>query len=467
MRQIAAAALRARDGRSEHVSESTAENAESHNRDPADPGLDGLGEKTYRLELFGGILWSGYLAILELGPGLAKKAFDASDFEVALLTSAQSVGLILSFFTSHLAVRCSRVRMAFWLQTISNLALIPVFFLRPSAALAFVGLHGLARILYCMAIPARVLVYQTNFPKEQRGRSVGTLNRAKLVVTTGFALAISVLLDWNIGTEELVELLRPCPIPAREMARWVIPSIAVVALFGCGLYRRVPEAPIEPSEEEKQRSVLETFREFVRVWREDHAFRRYETFFFVFGFANIMSIPLTQIHAVDKLGANYFDLAMINVVLVQAMMALSMAAWGSRFDRSNPFRLRAILNIVLAIDFIVLALAPTIGWVYVGRIFRGVAMGGGTLVWMLGPLWFAPDPRREPIYTGIHSVLTGLRWGLAPFIAVWLKASFGTDSRPIFWIGAIVLILTALGMFRERVPEDSKSAEDCPADDAG
>jgi hypothetical protein len=420
---------------------------------PVEPNENGaasaLLRKTFRIEVLAGVLWSGSYAVLEMGPALAKKAYDASDLQVALLTSGQSVGLLLSFFTSHLAAHQSRVRLAFWLHVLSNLALVPIFFLRPSFALLFVVLHAASRVGHAMAVPARILVYQTNFPKARRGNLVGRLNRIKLCLTTTFAFLLSVLLDWNVDTEELVKLLGPCPVPADDMVRWVIPALGVLGLIGCMVYRTMPEATTPGADDTERKSVYGTFKEFVLVWREDRSFRRYEMFFFVFGFANIMSIPLTQIHAVDHLHANYFDLAMINVVLVHLLMALSMTAWGTRLDRTNPYRMRGILNLVLAIDFIVLALAPTIGWVYVGRLFRGVAMGGGTLLWMLGPLWFAKESRKEPIYTGIHAVLTGLRWSLAPFVAIWLKASFGTDSRPIFWICGAVLVVTGIGMLRE------------------
>lgn len=421
--------------------------------------LPALQQRTRRLELVAGLLWAGSLAILELGPALAKKAYHASDIEVALLTSGQSAGLMLSFFTTHLAARCSRVRLAFWLHLLSNLALVPVFFLRPGFALAFVALHALARIGHAMAIPARVLVYRTNFPVETRGGRVGELQRVKLVLTTFCALLLSVLLDWNTGTEELVAILGPCPVPADDMVRWVIPAFAVLGLLGTFVYGRIEEPAdstdgtrgesAAPPPAARAHTLRRTMGEFLRVWREDHAFRRYETFFFIFGFTNIMSIPLTQIHAVDRLGASYFDLAMINVCIVQGLMALTMVAWGNGLDRTTPSRLRGILNLVLAVDFLALALAPSIGWVYAGRTFRGIALGGGALVWMLGPLWFARDSSREPIYTGIHAFLTGVRWGIAPFAAVGLKALCGGDARPIFILAAAILVVIGTVMIRD------------------
>jgi MFS family permease len=159
-----------------------------------------------------------------------------------------------------------------------------------------------------------------------------------------------------------------------------------------------------------------------------------------------MTIPLTQIHVVDRLDASYWDLAMINVAIVQGLMALTMPFWGKLVDRHSPSRLRGFINLIFALDFLALAIAPSIGWVYAGRVCRGIALGGGTLVWMLGSLYYARTPDKVPIYLGVHTVLTGVRWALAPFAGVWLKQACGDDARPVFTLVYLVVVSTALLM---------------------
>ena len=416
---------------------------------------DPIARETLRLEVISGVFTAATLAVLDMGPALAKKGFQASDFQVALLTSGPSLGLILSFFVAHYAKDHLRVPLVFWLQLAANLLFCPVFFLKPTFSLAFVVLHCLARIFWSMSFPAQIVVYQSNFPSEIRGQIVGRIRQIQFFFVTVFALLLSMLLDWNVGQEDLVALFGDCPIPVRYMLNYVVPAAGVVGILGTLVYRRIREVPFRDEAGERD-SVLATVREFARVLKEDRYFRRYESFFFVFGFANIMSVPLVQIHAVDELQANYFDLAMINVIIVQGAMALTMAWWGRRIDRYRPTLLRAVLNLVVGVDFLALALAPTIGWVYIGRLFRGMALGGGTLLWMLGSLYFAKSSRNAAVYTGIHTVLTGIRWGIAPFAGVLLKNCFQTTSRPIFWIAFIILVVTALGLFREARREDRR-----------
>ena len=69
---------------------------------------------------------------------------------------------------------------------------------------------------------------------------------------------------------------------------------------------------------------------------------------------------------------------------------------------------------------------------------------------MLGALYYARTRERAPIYLGIHTVLTGLRWMAAPFAGVLLKKHvFADDARPVFVLSFLVMVVTAFLMMRE------------------
>jgi MFS family permease len=410
--------------------------------------LDATALRTRRLDLISSLLSSGVLAVIEMGGAIAKKGFNASDFQVALLISGQSAGLMLSFFIAHLASYRSKVPLVFWPEFLGRVLLLGVFFLDPSLALVFVIIHASLQMLQAITLPARITIYRLNYPTSRRGAIVGRIRQLQLVLTAVAALAMSLALDWSTGKEELTRWLGKCPVLPHQMFGYVIPALAIIGILGCLVFRRI-EVREAPATAARQTSLAHTFRRFVEVYRADADFRRYENFFFLFGFANIMSIPLVQIHAVDELKANYLDLALINVVLVQGIMAATMGFWGKLVDRHSPNALRGVLNIIFSIDFLLLAVAPTMGWVYFGRVFRGIAMGGGTLIWMLGSLYYARSKEEAPIYLGIHTVLTGLRWLLAPFAGVLLKQAFGHSARPIFLISFAVILLSAILMLRD------------------
>lgn len=415
-----------------------------------------------RLDLAASILAAPTVAILEMGGAIAKRGFQATDMEVALLTSGQSLGLILSFFIAHLASQRAKMPLVFAPEALRSIALALVFFLKPTFALGFVACHAAAQMFQSMTIPARVTIYRLNYPSALRGRIVGRNRQAQLLLATIVALIFSAALEWSVGLPELVNFLGPPRVAPDRMISYLIPVIALLGLGGSLLFRSAPVREPRIISNEVGLAIGETVRRFVQVWREDREFRRYQNFFFLFGFANIMSIPLTQIHTVDVLHANYFDLALINVVLVQGLMALTMTAWGRLVDRYPPQLLRGILNLIFSVDLLLLALAPAIEWVYLGRAFRGIALGGGTLIWMLGSLYYARTPEQVPVYLGIHTVLTGVRWALAPFAGVWLKAVFSDHAPPVFFLSFLIVLLSALYMIWTAKDEPPRMPLDAP-----
>ncbi len=351
---------------------------------------------------------------------------------------------------AHLALTRPKVPLVVWPEVARAAALACVYFVSPGWALGFVLLHAAAQMFQNMTLPARVTIYRQNYPSSVRGRIVGHNRQVQLLLATALSLVLSGALEWSAGNARLRELLGEPPISAGRMIATAIPLIAFLGLLGTAAFSRVPVRERIGEDPPASSGVGSTVREFIRVWRQDRRFRRYENFYIVFGFANIMTIPLTQIHTVDVLGANYFDLALINVAIVQGAMALSMGFWGKIVDRYPPAALRGILNLVFSIDLLLLAVAPTIEWVYLGRVFRGISLGGGSLVWTLGSLYYAQTPERAPIYMGIHTVLTGIRWGLAPFVGVAMKWAFGDNARPIFLLSFLVVFAVGASMIRER-----------------
>jgi hypothetical protein len=411
-------------------------------------GADDLVERTRRLDLWAGVLAGSTLALIEMGGAIAKRGFNASDTEVAVLTSGQSLGLVCSFFVAHFAARGRKMPLVVGAELVRTVALLAVSLLRASQSFAFVVCHATAQTFNSISIPARVTIYRLNYPSNLRGRIVGRNRQIQLLVATVVTLLLSAALEWSVGRDWLAAWLGPCPLDSHRMITYAVPMLGVLGLVGTAIFRRIPVA--EPKDEglAEGPTLGQTFRSFVSVWKENRAFRRYETYFMVFGFANITTLPLIQIHAVDVLHADYFDLAFINVVIVQGLMALTMGAWGKRVDRYPPARLRGVLNLIFSLDLLAFALAPNIAWVFVGRVFRGVALGGGALVWMLGALYYAPSREQAPIYLGVHTVLTGLRWLVAPFVGVWMKGYFG-DARPVFLLAFVVMAVSGVLMLRE------------------
>src|ERR1041384_3202078 len=202
--------------------------------------LDPLARTTRRLDLVSCALSAGVLAVFEMGGAIAKKGFNATDHQVALVTSGQSLGLIFSFFIAHLAARRASIGLVFWPEVLSRLLLIAIFCLTPSRVFLFVAFVTLAQMFHYMTNPARMTVYHLNYPTASRGRIVGRIRQVQILLTAFAGLGMSLFLNWSDGERQLVRWLGAAPFPPEVMIGWVIPGLALLGLLGSFSFRGVP-----------------------------------------------------------------------------------------------------------------------------------------------------------------------------------------------------------------------------------
>src|SRR5688572_16040435 len=108
--------------------------------------LDPVAIETRRIDMGASALTAATVAVIEMGGALAKKGYDATDLEVAFLTSGQSLGLMFSFFVAHLASRGAKMPLVSWPGTARSRALMGVVFSQPTFASGFVICHAAAQM---------------------------------------------------------------------------------------------------------------------------------------------------------------------------------------------------------------------------------------------------------------------------------------------------------------------------------
>lgn len=105
-------------------------------------------------------------------------------------------------------------------------------------------------------------------------------------------------------------------------------------------------------------------------------------------------------------------------------------AFSDRFGR-RPVILAA--NFGLGADYVILALAPTIPWLFVGRLIAGACAGG-----MSAANAYIVDvspPERRAASFGFVAAAVGIGGGLAPLLGGYLG---GVDLRAPFWAAAVL-----------------------------
>lgn len=117
-------------------------------------------------------------------------------------------------------------------------------------------------------------------------------------------------------------------------------------------------------------------------------------------------------------------------------------------------RILVIMMVVTALGSVVAALAPNVGWLFVGRIIQGIS--GPTIPMCLIMLRSAIlDEKRYGTLMGLILAVNGGIAGVDAFLGGWLAQNFG--FRSLFWV-MVVLSLIAAAVVAWKTPETKPQA---------
>src|SRR3954467_11220333 len=122
--------------------------------------------------------------------------------------------------------------------------------------------------------------------------------------------------------------------------------------------------------------------------------------------------------------------------LMQFLFSPMMGALSDRFGR-RPVIL--ISNIGLGLDYILMAVAPSLWWLFVGRVISGITAGSISAAFAYVADVTPPDQRAARF--GMIGVAFGAGFVLGPALG---GLTGGIDPRLPFWIAAVLSLVNAL-----------------------
>jgi len=419
--------------------------------------------QSYRHELRSAATFPISLALLEgaVISVLAKTIFGVSDFAFATIVAAPMFANLTSTFWARLAVKRLKVRficvlMAAVLAINAAIAALPVSAL---GGVALVVLVVLGRCLIAGIINARSTIWRHNYPRQARGQIT-----ARLILIMALMFTVAPLIGYAI-TDLDPALLDDDPATRPTLFRYVYFAAACAGVFGVFEMSRVrlrkqgellaeehaaaDRRAIDPADEDTGHPDPT----FVSVLREDRHFRRYMTWQFIAGSANMMGNAAAMRYIVEVFTDHRFESALsvlFSASIPTLCFALSLPFWARYIDRVHitTFRTRHGLTWIFGQSSMWLAAVSGL-WVLlvIPRVFHGLMMGGGSLAWQLGHNDFA-DRRLVTLYMGIHQTLTGIRGAFAPFLGVFLLMGWpafdvlGVGVPEFAGIGPWVFVIT-------------------------
>ncbi|HXQ10388.1 MAG TPA: MFS transporter [Caulobacteraceae bacterium] len=125
------------------------------------------------------------------------------------------------------------------------------------------------------------------------------------------------------------------------------------------------------------------------------------------------------------------------------MQFLASPMQGALSDRFGRRPIVLASNFVLGVNYVIMALAPTFGWLFFGRLISGAAAGSTSAAYAY--IADISTPRQRAASFGFLQAAQGLGWAIGPAIGGFLATYF--DVRAPFWVAAgLSLANTVFGL---------------------
>jgi len=357
---------------------------------------------------------------------VAIQHFHAGPSVKALVAGASFMGLLASpLVVSSVARRGWSASGALAaLLSMAGAALI-VASANPRAGTFFVGVLIGAPLIMAVS-PLVTAVWRQIVSDGWRGRRFSQVNLLAGVAGIASTAAISLWMAGDAGR------YRP-----------VVFALGALLVAAAAASRRIPSRPIR----DHGRSPLHVL---ALLWQRP-MFGLLNVAWTLLGLGNLITVPLrTEYLASAEHGLAYAPnhVLLLTIVVPQVGWLVSAVVWGRLYDRVNFLVLRVALN-GLFIASILAFFSPSPAGQALGAFLYGMAEGGGTVVWSLWVMRYAP-PERTADYMAVHTFLTGVRGLAAPLIAYTLLeplALAGVTSIGVGLLAASCLLIVVLMPF--------------------
>jgi MFS family permease len=350
---------------------------------------------------------------------------------LALLMSAQFLGLLLNLWLGHLARCGDLVAYVFW----------PGFLARASLALvalvaspwAFLAVMAFYFVVSNLGGPAYSAIMRLNYSDRNRGRAMGHIRVMLQSVSAACSLAAGFFLQaWPLGFRILFPIAAAAGVTSSLIFRRVKPlrrsseNEASGAVLGAAPGSVQGGAPNQAG-----------FRDSLALLARDRRFLVFMAIIFIVGFPDKMLISLEPIRLVDELGVGYGAAGLVLGAVPLAAAVLGYVLCSRLAGKIDPFLLLAATTILLASRQLGFALATSPAHLFPGVFLGGISNAGWDLLPLFAVILFT-DEERLGLYMGLYFTLIGVRGIIGPAVGTWLYQSVGLSISSIYALSAYI-----------------------------
>jgi len=388
-----------------------------------------------------------------------KKTFDGSDWQINWIVTGGALVNLLGVHFARMMHGKDKGPYFLFVAIFGRLVLVAVAFIVTPGPYLFV--LTFVFVVSTILVPAMNSIFESNYSEKERGRLFGLNASLSTFVILVASYAVGRILDidqnsyrWLFALAGVTGALscyalykirirgkgRP-PEEVNDLKRAIglmipgIPFTNYIAAFNPGMIGTFVKRSF--------RATVRPFADTVRLLRENPQFREFEVYFFLYGVAFMIVLPVIPIYLVDGLRMNYSQITMARGVIAQVCPLLLMPYLGKLLTRYNPIMFCAVTFSVLAF-YPVSLMMPSVLGAYIGFFVFGLGMAGIGVAWSLSPMWFS-EGEDSGMFIGVHTTLTGIRALVAPLAGLllmqWTRgyvAPFALSSF-FFLLGSILM----------------------------
>jgi len=365
--------------------------------------LGGDEKKSFKLHLLSAVFGGVSMGIVINHEYIAVNGLNASHWQITALTMLWPISNMLAVFINHWLDRRGRYDRAVLLfGVLSRLPVALMFFSSNVNLMLLLLLFFFAS--NSVILPAQNSIMKQRYTRSNRARLFGWWTTAFTLFSLPMAMFAGILLDLDFQFYRILFIAE--------------------ALFGAGqavflsvMARGMDNGAAERSDNRERKHF---FKSLWAVFRDNKDFAWFEIYFFLYGIAFLMLLPVIPFFATDKLGLDYEQYALAKGVIGQVGVLLLSPFLGVRLEKLHPFRFTGIVCLILAFYPLSMAVGnwiPDMGitFFYIAYGIFAVGMAGVRMSWNISSLHFAP-PGQEATYQGLHITMTALRASFAPIL---------------------------------------------------
>ncbi len=343
----------------------------------------------------------------------------------SVVVAASNVGLLLTpLAVTWVLRRRWRLSATLSISSLISAASFLVMALIPDTRVFVVG-AVIALGVGAAFIPLFTQLYQENYPERERG----TLFSRAIMIRVIAAMIFGWLAGWLLESGVV-------------SYRWLLVGFAAASLFSAFCLRRCPSGPLR---ETGNSHPFRAFRHLVH----NRLFRWTMMCWMLVGFANLMMLPLRIDYLANPkygLCRGAAEIALLVVVIPNAVRFVLNPMWGWLFDRMNFFTMRITINLAFGIGILSFFTTGSQAGLLLSAVVMGVASAGGDVSWSLWVTKVAP-PEDVADYMSVHTFFTGFRGVIAPFTAFQLAAHLPLSM--LGWISFALILVASVMLLPE------------------